>query len=318
MAMRAEVPAGAEVRHRSAGALPTFPPHRARPIRGCCGDQRAAVVPPKVRIFRCAGIETIASDFGHQRLGLHRDDGTVLVLVEAGCAALSVGDVQTTLGPGHIGLLAPDTAYMLRSLGQGAALHRFHVPTEAMRAAAEVMDTKSDSVGSPGAWRAVCDQPGLAARLLGLQRATRTRPEALHADQTVSAALAAWRAQSGCPEHQPVHKPSAVPPGIRRAKAMIDAAPEAVVRLDALAAAAGLSRFHFVRVFARSTGQTPHSYRTSRRINAARRMLSADSAPADVAAACGFADQSHLTRTFRRLLGVTPAVYARAIPCGAR
>ena len=315
--MRTEAHAGVGVLHRSAGVLPTCLPHRARPIRGFCGDQHAAAGPPKVRIFRCSGIETIASDFGHQRLGLHRDDGTVLVLVEAGCAALSVGNVQTTLGPGHIGLLAPDTAYMLRSLGQGAAFHRFHVPTEAMRAAAAVMNTKSDSVGSPGTWQAVCDQPRLAARLLGLQRATKTRREALHADQTVSAALAAWRAQSGYPEHQPVQKTPAVPPGIVRARAVIDAAPEADVRLDALAAAACLSRFHFVRVFARLTGQTPHSYRTSRRINAARRMLSAGSAPADVAAACGFADQSHLTRTFRRLLGMTPAVYARAIRCGA-
>lgn len=314
--MRAEAHAGVGTLHRSAGALPPSPPHRARPIRGCCGDRRAAAVPPKVRIFRCAGIETIASDFGHQRLGLHRHDGTVMVLVEAGYAALSVGGAQTTLGPGHIGLLAPDTAYMLRSLGQGAALHRFHVPTETMRAAAAVMNTKSESLASPGSWRAVCDQPGLAARLLELQRATQTRPEAWHADQTVSAALAAWRSQSGCPEHQPVQRSPAAPPGIVRAMTMIDAAPEAVVRLDALAAAASLSRFHFVRVFARTTGQTPQSYRTSRRINMARGMLWGGSAPADVAAACGFADQAHLTRTFRRLLGVTPAVYARAIRRG--
>ena len=80
-----------------------------------------------------------------------------------------------------------------------------------------------------------------------------------------------------------------------------------------LAAAAGLSRFELVRRFGAQTGLTPHAFQTNVRIAQARRLLAAGAAPAAVAAACGFADQAHLTRAFRRAVGVTPARYARAV-----
>ncbi|MCW2756945.1 MAG: AraC family transcriptional regulator [Nocardioidaceae bacterium] len=67
---------------------------------------------------------------------------------------------------------------------------------------------------------------------------------------------------------------------------------------------------HLVRTFTRETGIAPHRYLTSRRLDRARHLLLAGERPADVAVAVGFHDQSHLTRHFRRLLGVPPAAYA--------
>jgi AraC family transcriptional regulator len=73
------------------------------------------------------------------------------------------------------------------------------------------------------------------------------------------------------------------------------------VSLDDLANLAGLSPFHFVAMFKRSTGLAPHQYLLAQRIERARALLAESRVPiADVAARTGFADQSHLMRVFRR------------------
>ncbi|MFI7686460.1 AraC family transcriptional regulator [Streptomyces griseoaurantiacus] len=69
---------------------------------------------------------------------------------------------------------------------------------------------------------------------------------------------------------------------------------------------------HLVRAFSRRFGIAPHQYLMSRRVEHARRLLLRGMRPADTAVASGFYDQAHLTRHFRRLVGVTPGRYARA------
>ncbi len=64
---------------------------------------------------------------------------------------------------------------------------------------------------------------------------------------------------------------------------------------------------HLVRTFTRTHGLPPHAYLTGRRVEVARRLLLAGQRPAEVAAAVGFYDQSHLARHFKRHLGVSPA-----------
>jgi AraC-like DNA-binding protein len=81
------------------------------------------------------------------------------------------------------------------------------------------------------------------------------------------------------------------------------------VRLDELAAAAGLSRFHLIRAFQRRYGVTPFAYQRNQRIEKARAVLRTGRPIADVAVAAGFADQSHLGRTFRAVMGATPGEY---------
>ncbi|WP_425830788.1 helix-turn-helix domain-containing protein [Streptomyces fractus] len=68
---------------------------------------------------------------------------------------------------------------------------------------------------------------------------------------------------------------------------------------------------HLVRSFGAAYGIAPHQYLMSRRVDRARRLLLGGQAPAEVAEACGFYDQSHLTRCFRRVVGVPPGRYAR-------
>ncbi|WP_116148947.1 AraC family transcriptional regulator [Paraburkholderia sp. BL27I4N3] len=100
---------------------------------------------------------------------------------------------------------------------------------------------------------------------------------------------------------------------IARAKARIDDDPSSPLTLADLAADTGMSRFQLLRGFAHEMGLPPHAYRMQRRVVLARQWIARGATLADAAAAAGFADQSHMTRAFVRLLGVTPANYAAAL-----
>ena len=100
---------------------------------------------------------------------------------------------------------------------------------------------------------------------------------------------------------------------IARARALIDEDPAAPITLGELAGASGLSRFQLVRAFGRSIGLTPHAYLVQRRTDLARRLIAGGTKLAEVAAAAGFSDQSHMTRIFVARYGLTPGTYAEAV-----
>ncbi len=82
--------------------------------------------------------------------------------------------------------------------------------------------------------------------------------------------------------------------------------------LEALAAEVGLSPLYLVRAFRSAVGQSPHQYVVARRVEHARRLLTVTTLPiAEISLATGFSSQSHLTSWFRRLVGVSPAVYRK-------
>ena len=82
--------------------------------------------------------------------------------------------------------------------------------------------------------------------------------------------------------------------------------------VDDVAAEAGLSAFHFMRLFKSHTNMTVHQYVVHRRLEAARIMLARGTSPALAAASAGFYDQSHFTCHFKKAFGTTPRRYADA------
>ncbi|UQZ88641.1 XRE family transcriptional regulator [Deltaproteobacteria bacterium Smac51] len=77
--------------------------------------------------------------------------------------------------------------------------------------------------------------------------------------------------------------------------------------------AAQSSRFHFIRLFRRDTGLTPHQYLLRRRVKLARALLSDRLSIADVALETGFYDQSHLDRYFKKVVGLSPRDYIKSL-----
>ena len=84
------------------------------------------------------------------------------------------------------------------------------------------------------------------------------------------------------------------------------------VKLAELAAVCDTSPFHLVRSFRDAVGMPPHAYLTQVRSNHARDLILRGVPVSTAAYRCGFADQSHLTRTFKKIFGVTPGAYVSA------
>lgn len=193
--------------------------------------------------------------------------------------------------------------------------------------------------GLPGSFKVLEFTPQLLAEWLAEQPGTALRPEWSAAIQSLSPALSAKFGhffEAFALEASPLQLQSEL---LQLSEVMVQGLiagmPERVARLDGppirgtarmreclheegfdidletLASKVGLSRFQALRAFKRRYGLPPHAYQMAIRLGQARRMLSQGGAPVDVALHCGFVDQSHFNRHFKRAYGVTPLRYAR-------
>jgi AraC-like DNA-binding protein len=95
---------------------------------------------------------------------------------------------------------------------------------------------------------------------------------------------------------------------VEMARACLDESVEAVSSIT-LERLTGLSRFELSRQFRKHLGTSPHRYAVMRRLERARRLVDSGNSLADAAAASGFADQSHMTRQFKRAYGLAPGAW---------
>ncbi|MFD0589696.1 helix-turn-helix domain-containing protein [Paenibacillus sp. GCM10027627] len=98
-----------------------------------------------------------------------------------------------------------------------------------------------------------------------------------------------------------------------RAKEFIHAYYQDRITLDLLENETGISRFHLIRMFKKSTHLPPHAYQNLLRINHAKAALKNRQPIADVAADTGFYDQSHFAKAFYKIVGATPQAYALSV-----
>jgi len=124
-----------------------------------------------------------------------------------------------------------------------------------------------------------------------------------HLYQTYSATPASSRrARGGLAPWQESH-----------AKEAMDANLNKEMDIAQLASECGLSTSRFARAFRQSTGCPPHRWLLQRRIERARDLLlNSDKTLVEIAKACGFSDQSHLTRAFGQIVGTSPGLWRRA------
>lgn len=101
-------------------------------------------------------------------------------------------------------------------------------------------------------------------------------------------------------------------PKLARVKDYVEARLDADITLADMARVAGLSPFHFSRVFKLATGETPYQFLSTRRLMQARKLLHEGRMPlAELALACGFASQSHFTAAFTKAMGLSPGRYRK-------
>jgi AraC-like DNA-binding protein len=153
----------------------------------------------------------------------------------------------------------------------------------------------------------------LSAALLDAHRASELKGPPLYRDErylSFAAGLIGRHTQDGA-----IADAGREPRAVALAREFIDDRLADAVHLDDIAAVSGLPPFRLFRAFSRAMGMTPHEYQRQARVRRAIALIRTTpggGALSDIAAATGFADQAHLTRTFRRMLGVTPGAYRTA------
>ncbi|WP_037915017.1 helix-turn-helix transcriptional regulator [Actinacidiphila yeochonensis] len=159
------------------------------------------------------------------------------------------------------------------------------------------------------------DGPDLADPLLRhrvglLHTALARRGEELEAESRLALVVERLRGHlARRPAAEP--DPGPAPRTARDLRDLLDAHLGDAPTLDQAARVLHVHPAHLVRAFRAAYGIPPHQYVTARRVDLARRLLLDGLAPAAAATAAGFYDQPHLTRHFKRVVGVTPARYAR-------
>lgn len=105
---------------------------------------------------------------------------------------------------------------------------------------------------------------------------------------------------------------------VERARTYLHAHLAEPLRLATVADVCGVNSFRLIRMFGRVLGVSPYAYLVQLRVNRAQALLRDAASVAEAACACGFADQSHLTRTFKRVVGVPPGQYVRSVRRASR
>lgn len=150
------------------------------------------------------------------------------------------------------------------------------------------------------------DEPTVAQPLAELARAA-VSDNILHAESALAELIGTL------PGHRTRLRGGLAPHVLRRVEEYIEAYLATTIHLNDLANLAGMSEFHFHRMFRMVRGFPPHTWITERRVRLAKQLLRSDRPISEITADCGFSSQSHLTRVFRDKTGRTPAQYRRLL-----
>lgn len=227
-----------------------------------------------------------------------------ICVIEEGGGEYQVRGAPIQLTAGSVFIVNAGDAHAVRSDDGGCTFVLLYVTPERMRrAAAEAGVSYATPVFEARALR----DPVISGQLLELHAALERDAPCDEVEGLLQSTLSMLVSRAA-PAADPAQRQHAA---VARVKAYIEEHYTDAISIDELASLAGLSKFHLIRVFRDLHGMPPHAYQNAVRIARAREALATGRSAADVAHETGFADQSHFTRRFKRLVGVSPGEYAR-------
>ena len=251
-------------------------------------------------------IEVMRAHFVRHVYDRHSHDAYLFGVTEQGVQAFRCRGSTRASAAGMIMAFNPDDPHDGHAAAHGGFTYAMvHLGTDLV---ADILaDAQGRRAGLPLFPEPVVDDRPLAGRLrrlnaLLLDGATRLETQEL----VMGAVLAMVQGYASPPVAAPTPSGGGVPARVR--ELLHDRFAEDL-SADDLARAVGLSRFQLYRQFRERYGVAPSAYLRQVRLREARRRLAAGAAIVEVALVTGFADQSHLTRWFRRTYGITPGVY---------
>ncbi len=254
-------------------------------------------------------LELLRATYVTHSFARYAHDGFAIGVIEAGAEQFYYRGSTHIAPSGAIIVINPGETHTGQAAARSGWAYRMLYPdTTLLRRVAS--GVAGYSQGIPHFPSPVIHDNQLSAALRRLHLTLETSPSALERQSRLLATLALLVTRyADSPRVEQVVRREQT--GVRRVRQYLDAYYGENVSLDDLARLAGLSPFHLSRVFAREVGLPPHTYLTGVRVDHAKRLLLAGHPAAAAARETGFVDQSHLTRHFKRIVGVTPGQYMR-------
>ena len=256
------------------------------------------------------GLELLRATLSEFAFRPHAHEEFFIAITEGGLATPTYRGDRLVIGPGDLIVLNPEEAHAGGPPAEASWTYRALYPRpDLMR---EIMaEFPGDGRTMPQFGGDVVRDREVAARLRRFHKLSEP-PESsmLEREAYLAEALVLLVGRHAAPAQVP-RSPGRERRAVRLSREYLEEHAEENVTLQALAGLAGLSAFHLCRVFREAVGMPPHAYQTQVRVRRAKSLLRAGLPITQVAAEAGFYDQAHLTRHFKRIVGLTPGRYIR-------
>jgi AraC-like DNA-binding protein len=252
-------------------------------------------------------VEVRRSSYNEEAFRTHVHDAFSIGFIEQGRTTFDLEGTAHIATTGRIVFIGPHLAHACNpDPDSNMAYTMFYIdPAWLLAVARELFgpDARPPRFPDP-----VVDDPRLVERLRGLQQAIADEADRLERESLLIQGLAEAITRHGEPgPAQEVR--SGGRDAVKAVRAYLTDHLTEKVSLDELAEAAGLSRYHLLRVFQAATGLPPHAYQNQLRVDLGKRLLAQGMPVSQAALETGFTDQSHFTRVFRQYTGATPGQY---------
>jgi AraC-like DNA-binding protein len=265
----------------------------------------------RIRYSRELNLEVLHARFVRHAYPRHSHDYFVISLIERGRQSFLHRGTKYTTPAGGVILINPDAVHTGEAIdAQGFELRSIY-PTAAHMDMA-VRELTGQGRGLPFFAEVRIDHPWASRSILSLHRAISDGHDVLESESRLVHTLAQLiRRYGDTPTTE--QKLGREKEPVRRAREYIHEHFAEGVSLSQLARAVALSPYYLLRAFRAEVGMPPYTYLESVRIGHTQKLIEAGWPLTEIAAETGFSSQSHMTRSFRKIIGVTPGEYARQI-----
>lgn len=253
-------------------------------------------------------VELLKATYITHSFSKHVHDGFAIGIIERGAEGFYYRGATHVAPAGSIVLINPDEVHTGHAVDEIGWSYRMLYPEADLleQAAREAFGRRQPGV--PYFPEAVVEDQYLTQLIRSLHATLERSDSALERQSRFLTTLIQLIRRHA--EDRPSLSPAtAAPRAVAQAQAYLESYYPHNVSLQQLVEITGLSPFHLTRVFRQALGLPPHAFLNQVRIREAKKLLLAGRPIAEVAVETGFADQSHLTRRFKRIVGVTPGQY---------
>ncbi|MFP1784490.1 AraC family transcriptional regulator [Lonsdalea quercina] len=257
------------------------------------------------------GLDMLQACYHRQRFSRHSHENFCIGVIEKGAQRFYRTGGEHVAPKGDIILVNADEIHTgYAGTAEGWSYRAIYPSVDMLRGLSNTMrDDRGDTPWFP---HAVAHDPGLSEQLRMTFSLLSVEGNTLLKETLLCSSLV-WLMMRHGKTREEGHPLTNADHAIRQVKMLLDDSPEENLSLLALANLAGLSPWHFLRQFKNQVGMPPHAYLVQSRLRKATTLLRQGHPLSEVSARCGFSDQSHFNRHFKKALGVTPGQFLRAL-----